>query len=139
MNRYLRSVSGEKPMDKKQIFVKDDRGGEINVKGAKEKGLAPHIARSESGGYTDTKSLRFGNKGGKGKETGPNRESIKPPPLEISKNVANETARGSSRWSTELDETSGDIYYYDNNTHETTWEKPDDLEIRGGVGGTMSE
>ena len=142
-NRNLRSVSGETSTDKKQIFVYEGpnettapeepqqlldfrRPRKKDAGNNGEKSLAPHIARSESGGYNDTKSLRAGNKGRKGKKTGPNRESIKPPPLKIKK-VANEKKAESSRWSTEFDEASGASYYYDKNTHETTWEKPDDL------------
>ena len=32
-----------------------------------------------------------------------------------------------SRWVAHFDETRGCHYYYDTKTHETTWEKPDDL------------
>ena len=39
-----------------------------------------------------------------------------------------------NRWSIEFDETTKCFYYYDNNTHVTTWEKPDDFEESQGGG-----
>jgi len=43
-------------------------------------------------------------------------------------NGREESKKKSSRWSTGFDETHGSVYYYDIDTHETTWEKPEDFD-----------
>ena len=112
-----------------------DKGGTGAVgEKSKEKSLPPHVARSASGGYLNTK--RLGTKGGWRRDfyskTGPNRESNKPPAaaVEVEEVVVTEAKvekKAENRWEAVFDETRGYYYYYDKNTHETTWEKPDDL------------
>jgi len=36
--------------------------------------------------------------------------------------------KAGGRWSSVYDENEGSYYYVDNNTHETTWRKPDDFD-----------
>ena len=99
----------------------------------KEERLPPHIAKSASGGFHNTKSLGPKEKRGGDTKTsgasknGPSKESMETHDEGVVATDGKAENKVESRWVAHFDETRGCHYYYDTKTHETTWEKPDDL------------
>ena len=149
ITRNLRAVSGgeiglgeDNQISKHERYKNRDVGklqnpilaDKVGVEKLKDEILPPHIARSVSGGFHNTKSPGTKEKRGRGTKTsdasknGPNREESEKPNGEgviiADGKVKN---KAESRWIAHFDETHGCHYYYDTKTHETTWEKPDNL------------
>ena len=147
ITRNLRAVSGgeiglgeDNQISKHERYKNRDRNlqnpilaDKVGVEKLKEEILPPHIARSASGGFHNTKSQGTKEKRGRGTKTsgaskpGSRSENKKPPGEVVIIADGKVENMAESRWVAHFDETRGCHYYYDTKTHETTWEKPDGM------------
>ena len=147
ITRNLRAVSGgeiglgeDNQISKHERYKKRDVGklqnpilaDIVGVEKLKEEILPPHIARSASGGFRNTKSLGIKEKKGGTKTSGASKSgssssSKKPPDEGVIVTEGKVESEAESRWVAHFDETNACHYYYNTKTHETTWEKPDGM------------
>ena len=85
--------------------------------------LPSHLAKFTPGDFRPAAAMKGG---GRKRGDSTKAESSKKA-VEI-KEIVDTDEKGGSRWTSVYDETQKSHYYFDNNTHETTWEKPDDFE-----------
>jgi len=85
--------------------------------------LPSHLAKFAPGDFRPAAAMKGGGRK-RGEST--KAESSKKA-VEIKESIDTDEKWG-SRWTSVYDETQNSHYYYDNNSHEATWVKPDDFE-----------